>query len=228
MLTDTNRLKQAIPDTPEPSGWKTHHFGTTLEDGSFFHLDLLGHQNIKTSLNFLDKNHWARPFFALFSSIREKLRSVSFDHPVPWFYCILHFSVWSQLVGAKKRQPAMAWVQGKYLICICLATHVICEVENKLFWHCGIVWTLKNWRLLVGWWKPGAAAQAWVSGKSNHRSPINYTHILQAILQKCFMQHVITQCSNVINSIFFSFEITLCSLLLSSDKRLAYLSISKR
>ena len=55
-----------------------------LKAGVFFlHLDLLGHQNIKISLNFLDKNHWARPFFALFSSIREKLQfTVSFDHPV--------------------------------------------------------------------------------------------------------------------------------------------------
>ena len=37
------------------SGWKTHNFGTTLEGWSFFHLALLGHQNIKTSLHFLAK-----------------------------------------------------------------------------------------------------------------------------------------------------------------------------
>ena len=65
------------------SGWKTHHFGTTLEDVNFFHLDLLGHQNIKTSLHFLAKNHWGRPFFAIFSSVREKLQlTVSLNHPV--------------------------------------------------------------------------------------------------------------------------------------------------
>ena len=40
----------------------------------FFHLALLRHQNIKTSLNFLEENHWSRPFFALFRSVREKLQ----------------------------------------------------------------------------------------------------------------------------------------------------------
>ena len=58
---------------------ETHHFGTTLEGVNFFHLDLLGHQNIKISLNFLDKNHWGRPFFALFSSIRKKLQLSSWN-----------------------------------------------------------------------------------------------------------------------------------------------------
>ena len=49
------------------------------ERREFFHLALLRHQNIKTTLNFLEENHWARPFFALFSSIREKLQfTVSF------------------------------------------------------------------------------------------------------------------------------------------------------
>ena len=41
------------------------------------------YQNIKTTLNFLEENHWARPFFALFSSVREKLQfTVSLNHPV--------------------------------------------------------------------------------------------------------------------------------------------------
>ena len=49
----------------------------------FFHLALLRHQNIKTSLNFLEENHWSRPFFALFRSVREKLQlTVSLNHPV--------------------------------------------------------------------------------------------------------------------------------------------------
>ena len=69
--------------TVTKSGWKTHHFGTILKGGNFFHLALLRHQNIKTSLNFLKENHWARPFFALFSFIREKLQlAVSLNHPV--------------------------------------------------------------------------------------------------------------------------------------------------
>ena len=54
-----------------------------MKDGSFFHLALLRHQNIKTSLNVLEENHRARPFFALFSSVREKLQfTVSLNHPV--------------------------------------------------------------------------------------------------------------------------------------------------
>ena len=70
-------------DTVTMSGWKTHHVGTTMKDGSFFHLALLRHQNIKTSLNVLEENHRARPFFALFSSVREKLQfTVSLNHPV--------------------------------------------------------------------------------------------------------------------------------------------------
>ena len=65
------------------SGWKTHNFGTTQEGGNYFHLALLGYQNIKTSLHFLAKNHWGRPFFAIFSSVREKLQlTVSLNHPV--------------------------------------------------------------------------------------------------------------------------------------------------
>ena len=70
-------------DTVTMSGWKTHHVGTTMKDRSFFHLALLRHQNIKTSLNFLEENHWGRPFFALFRSVREKLQlTVSLNHPV--------------------------------------------------------------------------------------------------------------------------------------------------
>ena len=53
------------------------------ERREFFHLALLRHHHIKTSLNFLEENHWARPFFALFRSFREKLQvTVSLNHPV--------------------------------------------------------------------------------------------------------------------------------------------------
>ena len=84
----TTFVKKKSQDPPfkgtvTKSGWKTHHFGTTLKGGNFFHLALLRHQNIKTTLNFLEENHWARPFFALFSSVREKLQlTVSLNHPV--------------------------------------------------------------------------------------------------------------------------------------------------
>ena len=73
-----NGHQQTQTDTPRHpwtmSGWKTHNFGTTQEGGNFFHLALLGYQNMKTSLHFLPKNHWGRPFFAIFSSVREKLQ----------------------------------------------------------------------------------------------------------------------------------------------------------
>ena len=87
-----NGHQQTQTDTPRHpwtmSGWKTHNFGTTQEGGNFFHLDPLGHQNIKTSLHFLPKNH--RPFVAIFSSVREKLQlTVSLNHPV-FAYFVLH------------------------------------------------------------------------------------------------------------------------------------------
>ena len=84
-------------DTVTMSGWKTHHVGTTMKDRSFFHLALLRHQNIKTSLNFLKENHWARPFFALFSSVREKLQlTVSLNHPVlyTWVLKVNNMEFW--------------------------------------------------------------------------------------------------------------------------------------
>ena len=82
-----NGHQQTQTDTPRHpwtmSGWKTHNFGTTQEGGNFFHLALLGHQNIKTSLNFLEKekDYCGRPYFVLFSSVREKLKvTVSLSH----------------------------------------------------------------------------------------------------------------------------------------------------
>merc|ERR1711894_615964 len=47
------------------------------------HLTLLKHQNTKTSLYKLSKNHWVIAFFKNFGSVRKKLQfTVLLDHPV--------------------------------------------------------------------------------------------------------------------------------------------------
>ena len=49
----------------------------------FFHLTLLWHQNIKTSLCARSKNGSVMPLFVIVRPIRKKLQlTVSFDHPV--------------------------------------------------------------------------------------------------------------------------------------------------
>ena len=50
----------------------------------FTHLTVLKHQNTKTSLNELSKNHWVIALFEIFGSVRKKLQFTVFnDHPVP-------------------------------------------------------------------------------------------------------------------------------------------------
>ena len=47
------------------------------------HLTLLKHQNTKTSLYKLSKNHWVIALFEFFGSVRKKLQlTVSLKHPV--------------------------------------------------------------------------------------------------------------------------------------------------
>ena len=47
------------------------------------HLTLLKHQNTKTSLYKLSKNHWVITLLGSFGSVRRELQStVSLDHPV--------------------------------------------------------------------------------------------------------------------------------------------------
>ena len=47
------------------------------------HLTLLKHQNTKTALHKLPKNHWVIPLFEFFGPVRNKLLvTVSLDHPV--------------------------------------------------------------------------------------------------------------------------------------------------
>ena len=47
------------------------------------HLALLKHQNTKTSLYKLSKNHWVFTLLEIFGSVRRNLQStVSLDHPV--------------------------------------------------------------------------------------------------------------------------------------------------
>ena len=52
------------------------------------HLTLLKHQNTKTSLYKLSKNHWAITLLEKFWSVRRNLQStVSLDHPVSDWQC---------------------------------------------------------------------------------------------------------------------------------------------
>ena len=49
----------------------------------FTHLTVLKHQNTKTSLNELSKNHWVIALFEIFGPVSNKLLvTVSLDHPV--------------------------------------------------------------------------------------------------------------------------------------------------
>ena len=50
---------------------------------NFTYLTILKHQNTKTSLNKLSKNHWVIALFEIFGSVSKKLQSTVFnDHPV--------------------------------------------------------------------------------------------------------------------------------------------------
>ena len=50
---------------------------------NFTYLTILKHQNTKTSLNKLSKNHWVIALFEIFGSVSKKLQStVFYDHPV--------------------------------------------------------------------------------------------------------------------------------------------------
>ena len=58
-------------------------FWQNSEMKELFHLIIMRHQNNKTAALKLSKNHWVRPFFAIFRLLREVLFvTVAFDHPV--------------------------------------------------------------------------------------------------------------------------------------------------
>ena len=58
----------------------SHHLDTTLACQIFLSIDTFELSKYKTSLG---RNYWAKPYFALFSSVREKLQlTVSLNHPV--------------------------------------------------------------------------------------------------------------------------------------------------
>ena len=91
---DINRYQQTLTDVFNRSKTTLRHsyrarlepilyFGKTVKRKTFFHLTLLRHQNIKTSLSTTSKNDWVLPFFLFFMSVREKLQfTVFLDHPV--------------------------------------------------------------------------------------------------------------------------------------------------
>ena len=59
-------------------------------------LTILKHQNTKTSLNELSKNHWVIALFEIFGSVSKKLQStVCHDHPVSSIYTHVHMFLFS-------------------------------------------------------------------------------------------------------------------------------------
>ena len=63
-------------------------FWKSSETQNFTYLTILKHQNTKTSLNELSKNHWVIALFEIFGSVSKKLQSTVFnDHPVPPKMC---------------------------------------------------------------------------------------------------------------------------------------------
>ena len=68
---------QALYDAANVLYWKIS------ERQNSTHLAFLKHQNTKTSLYKLSKNHWVIELFKISLSVRRKLQStVSLDHPV--------------------------------------------------------------------------------------------------------------------------------------------------
>ena len=58
------------------------YIGKSLK-GKITHFTLLKHQNTKTALYKLPKNHWVLAFFEIFGSVRKELLvTVFLDHPV--------------------------------------------------------------------------------------------------------------------------------------------------
>ena len=134
-----NGHQQTQTDTPRHpwtmSGWKTHNFGTTQEGGNYFHLALLGYQNIKTSLHFLPKNHWGRPFVAIFSSVREKLQfTVSLNHPVPQIIGIFITDIGAFCVNSSTRLSRLSQIMTIKDICHFFA-HIVDQIFQKYALH---------------------------------------------------------------------------------------------
>ena len=101
-LFETHSMRDSVWLEP------THQFDPTLKNKMFFHLTLLRHQNIKTSLSAISKNYWVLQCFLYFVSVREKLQStVSLDHPVEAYnICQVKISAkWDQLNYGRIRQP---------------------------------------------------------------------------------------------------------------------------
>ena len=78
-------------------------FWKISETQNFTYLTISKHQNTKTSLNKLSKNHGVIAIFEIFGSIRRKLQFTVFnDHPVvhgiAWYFMVLHCIAWYYMV----------------------------------------------------------------------------------------------------------------------------------
>ena len=84
---------QALYDAANALYWKIS------ERRNSTHLAFLKHQNTKTSLCELSKNHWVIAPFYISGPIKRKLQStVSLDHPVP---------SWATAIGFQTKQTYM-------------------------------------------------------------------------------------------------------------------------
>ena len=82
--TDTDRQQEILVSMYDWVNLElTHYFGKTLKSQDCFHLTLLRHQIIKTSLCTISKNSWVLPFLVNLTPVTMKLQlTVFLDHPV--------------------------------------------------------------------------------------------------------------------------------------------------
>ena len=103
-----NGHQQTQTDTPRHlwtmSGWKTHNF---------FHLALLGYQNIKMSIKNLHKNGWVLPKCFFFMSVIEIIK-----YSCSWSPCIWRArSIARRICGSALKCWFGEEIQMKLLLC---------------------------------------------------------------------------------------------------------------
>ena len=91
---------QALYVTTNALYWKF------LEMQNSMHLTLLKHQNTKTSLYELSKNHWVITLLGIFGSDRKKLQfTVPLDHPVVHSCTIFRCSLDGEIYDPYRNPP---------------------------------------------------------------------------------------------------------------------------
>ena len=105
----------------------------------FTHLAVLKHQNTKTSLYELSKNHWVFALFEIFGPIRKRLQSTVFnDHPVPFFEAFVHPEK-SLTHSCAPPSPRLSSCKRSSLVKMCSAVYDFFGI-----------WMIINWGKLLG------------------------------------------------------------------------------